>query len=90
MCLNNSKTKKKTVEFCNDDLLPLKKQISRYMQATTLILGHGSGMIHILWMKPNSTIIEIIPKHRFVQTNGYLQMDIYKWIFTNGYLQMDI
>jgi hypothetical protein len=55
-----------------DDQLTLRNQILHYSEANTLILGHGAGMLHLLWMPANSTVIEIIPKNRLVHEDGYL------------------
>ena len=66
---------KRTVAFRTDDLVPLTKQIDGYLHASTLILGHGSGMIHILWMKPHSTIIEIIPETPACESEW-----VYEWL----------
>jgi hypothetical protein len=30
-----------------------------YVGAHCMILGHGAGMIHALWLKPNATVIEV-------------------------------
>ena len=32
------------------DGLPLRKQAAQYAQARVLVLGHGAGMVHALWM----------------------------------------
>ena len=54
-----------------DDTLSLKQQIRAYTRASVLVLGHCSGMVHILWMQPNATVIEIIPKERVCYGDGY-------------------
>lgn len=59
------------VQYQTDDHLTLKEQIQAYQSASTLVLGHGSGMLHILWMPPHSNVLEIIPKHRQLENNGY-------------------
>ena len=80
-CIQNMKELSKVVakRFPNakvhyqvDDHLSLRNQILPYSEANTLILGHGAGMLHILWMPANSTVIEIIPKKRLVRDDGYL------------------
>lgn len=63
--------KSSVVNYQTDDHLTLKEQIQTYQSASTLVLGHGSGMLHILWMRPHSKVLEIIPKQCLVEKNGY-------------------
>ena len=51
----------------------LKKQINQYIQADTLVLGHGAGMVHVLWMMPHSLVVEIIPEKEHNEINGAVQ-----------------
>jgi hypothetical protein len=44
-----------------DDGLSLVPQMARYLDAFGLVLGHGAGMVHALWLKPNATVIEVGP-----------------------------
>ena len=64
------KTHRNTI-YHVDDGMTLKAQVKTYLNASMLVLGHGSGMVHLLWMKPNTTVIEIIPKHRLNEGDGY-------------------
>jgi len=36
-------------------------QIREVQQATTLVGQHGAGLVHMLWMPPNSHVVEIAP-----------------------------
>mmetsp|Transcript_22762 Transcript_22762/g.51333 ORF Transcript_22762/g.51333 Transcript_22762/m.51333 type:complete len:107 (-) Transcript_22762:278-598(-) len=29
------------------------------MDAFGLVLGHGAGMVHALWLRPNATVVEV-------------------------------
>jgi hypothetical protein len=56
-----------------DDGLSLKQQIRQYAFATALVLGHGAGMLHLLWMKPSSLVVELIPALKVEEDNGAAQ-----------------
>ena len=44
--------------------LDFENQISLSMGAKTMIGMHGAGLVHALWLKPGSTLIEIFPKNK--------------------------
>jgi len=52
------------------DDLSLVSQMQRYMDAFGLVLGHGAGMVHALWLRPNATVIEVGPTTDL--SNNYL------------------
>ena len=62
-----------SVHYYDTDAHTLKEQIQQYSCANRLILGHGAGMVHMLWMQPDSKVIEIVPRHKFEQKNGAVQ-----------------
>jgi hypothetical protein len=62
-----------TVRVICDDGMTLKQQIRHYVDANVLVLGHGAGMVQMLWMRPRSVIVEIIPKKKSVEKNGAVQ-----------------
>jgi hypothetical protein len=62
-----------TVRVVCDDGMTLKQQIRHYVDANVLVLGHGAGMVQMLWMRPRSVIVEIIPKKKSVERNGAVQ-----------------
>lgn len=57
---------------CSDHLT-LRQQIMQYMNAKVLVLGHGAGMVHMLWMQPKSLVVEIIPQTKAKDNNGAVQ-----------------
>ena len=59
--------------IASDDNLTLKQQICQYSSANALVMGHGAGMIHLLWMRPDSTIVEVIPAEKLGHYNGGVQ-----------------
>lgn len=61
------------VNYYQTDISSLRDQIQKYMCANDLILGHGAGMVHILWMQPKSRVIEIIPKSKYEIQDGAVQ-----------------
>jgi len=42
-------------------LLNPVEQIQALAQASTLVAQHGAGLVHMVWMQPNSTVVEILP-----------------------------
>lgn len=44
------------------EVMPLKKQIEIISKTDVFIAVHGSGLANILWMRPGSSVIEIMPK----------------------------
>ena len=52
----------------------LEDQIRHYLDKKILILGHGAGMYHRLWMTPNATVIEIMNELQYneVKSFGFL------------------
>jgi hypothetical protein len=44
--------------------LPMSKQVEAAHHATIMIGVHGSGLAHVAWMRPGTTLIEIFP-YRF-------------------------
>jgi hypothetical protein len=63
----------KKVQIVVDDGASLKTQIQQYANADTLVLGHGAGMLHLLWMKSGSRVVELIPLTKVVEENGAAQ-----------------
>lgn len=61
------------VRHLGTDSLTLKQQILQYVEANVLVLGHGAGMLHVLWMRPHSHIVEIIPHTQQNDINGAVQ-----------------
>ena len=57
---------------CSDHLT-LQQQIMQYVNAKVLVLGHGAGMVHMLWMQPKSLVVEIIPRTKAKYNNGAVQ-----------------
>jgi hypothetical protein len=55
------------------DTLTLQQQITQYVNANVLVLGHGAGMVHMLWMQPKSLVVEIIPRTKAKDNNGAVQ-----------------
>ena len=35
-----------------------------YQHTDVLVLGHGAGMLHTLWLKPGALVVEIIPRKK--------------------------
>jgi len=68
-----SPTGNRHIKIVSDDGKTLKQQIQTYLDANALVLGHGAGMLHTLWMKPHSRILEIISRDKCVQSNGAVQ-----------------
>ena len=62
-----------TVQCASNDAMTLQQQICQYSHAKIIVLGHGAGMVHVLWMQPRSCIIEIIPQAKSVEQNGAVQ-----------------
>jgi hypothetical protein len=54
--------KTKNAVITKDDGKTLFQQIEFYANKKTLVLGHGAGMVNILWMPAKSRIVEIISK----------------------------
>ena len=50
------------VEPVWDDGKTLREQIQQYLNADVLVLGHGAGMVHSLWLRERATVIEIVPR----------------------------
>jgi len=46
----------------SDETKPFLEQMKTYSPHSTMVLGHGAGMVHMLWMQPKSRVIEIIPR----------------------------
>jgi capsular polysaccharide biosynthesis protein len=34
-------------------------QMRPYLGASVLVLGHGAGMAHAMWLRDNATVIEV-------------------------------
>lgn len=62
-----------SVTYVHEDPKTLKEQIQHYLCANHLVLGHGAGMVHMLWMQPNSRVIEIMPQKKFDVHDGAVQ-----------------
>lgn len=60
-------------QYTVPDGTTLRAQIQKYAQANRLVLGHGAGMVHILWMRPHSQVVEIIPEKQLREDNGAVQ-----------------
>lgn len=71
--IRNDETLHLQVKYNDTDSNTLKEQIQQYVCAKTLILGHGAGMVHMLWMQPRSRVIEIIPQSKFDVHDGAVQ-----------------
>jgi hypothetical protein len=67
---SKSNRERRRVQEVADDGQTLLQQIRTYAQADVLVLGHGAGMVHMLWMKQNSTIVEIIPTAKVREGTG--------------------
>ena len=61
------------IRVVSDDGKTLKEQIQTYLDASILVLGHGAGMVHTMWMKPHSKVLEIIPEDKTKQKDGAVQ-----------------
>ena len=57
----------------SDDGLSLRQQIRQYARADRLVLGHGAGMIHLLWMRPHANVVEVINAEKLGHDNGGVQ-----------------
>ena len=55
--------------------MPMKEQIRVSSNAKILIGAHGSGISHLAWMKPNSTVIEIFP-YLYICRNWYKKASV--------------
>ena len=64
---------KVTVRAVTDDGLTLREQIRQYADAQVLVLGHGAGMVHALWMRAPVTIVEIINQQKVGVMDGAVQ-----------------
>ena len=62
-----------TVDVATDDGKTLREQIRQYAEADVLVLGHGAGMIHALWMRAPVTIVEIINRQKEANKDGAVQ-----------------
>ena len=62
-----------TVDVATDDGKTLREQIRQYAEANMLVLGHGAGMVHALWMRAPVTIVEIINRQKEVIKDGAVQ-----------------
>jgi len=62
-----------SVRTVSDDGRTLKEQIRTYLDASVLVLGHGAGMVHTLWMRPGSLVLEIIPEQKMACRDGAVQ-----------------
>ena len=62
-----------TVQLLKSDTYTLQQQIMQYVHANVLVLGHGAGMVHLLWMKPRTCVVEIIPRQKEADQNGAVQ-----------------
>ena len=62
-----------TVRTVADDGISLREQIRQYADAQVLVLGHGAGMVHALWMRAPVTLVEIIDRHKLADRNGAVQ-----------------
>lgn len=62
-----------TVDVATDDGKTLREQIRQYAEADVLVLGHGAGMIHALWMRAPVTIVEIINRQKEAIKDGAVQ-----------------
>lgn len=60
-----SDAKHTEVRMVTDDDKTLREQIRQYADANVLVLGHGAGMVHQLWMPPRTTVVEIIPREKY-------------------------
>ena len=47
-----------------DDGKSLREQIQQYHNADVLVLGHGAGMVHALWLRPGAVVVEIVPREK--------------------------
>jgi hypothetical protein len=61
------------VRAVTDDALTLREQIRQYADARILVLGHGAGMVHALWMHRPLTIVEIINQQKVNVRDGAVQ-----------------
>ena len=66
--LKNTLTPTPTVTLVHDDAKPLRTQIQSYLHADVLVLGHGAGMVHTMWLKPGALVVEIIPRKKHADT----------------------
>lgn len=64
---------KVTVRAVTDDGLTLREQIRQYADAQVLVLGHGAGMVHALWMRAPVTIVELINQQKVGVMDGAVQ-----------------
>ena len=61
------------VSLVCSDHLTLQQQIVQYVNANVLVLGHGAGMVHMLWMQPKSRVVEIMPQTKAKDNDGAVQ-----------------
>lgn len=61
------------VRAVTDDGLTLREQIRQYANAQVLVLGHGAGMVHALWMRAPVTIVELINQQKVGVMDGAVQ-----------------
>jgi ribosomal protein S28E/S33 len=62
-----------TVQLLQSDTHTLQQQIMQYVYANVLVLGHGAGMVHLLWMKPRTCVVEIMTRRKKAKQNGAVQ-----------------
>ena len=58
------------VQIVSDDGNTLKQQIRTYLDAHILVLGHGAGCLHTIWMQPNCRVLELISEMKSKVSDG--------------------
>ena len=61
------------VQLLGSETLTLQQQINQYVNANLLVLGHGAGMLHLLWMRPRTCVVEIMPRTKQKNNDGAVQ-----------------
>eukprot|EP01134_Creolimax_fragrantissima_P007725 CFRG7725T1 len=67
------------------------EQVSLFAKTDVIVMAHGAGIAHAVWMKPNSALIEIIPygwntrayRELYSASGGYYQDVLAIPVFTN-------
>ena len=65
---------KKQVEVVKSDSAePLFGQIAKYVNCEVLVMEHGASMFFVMFLRPGSTIVEIIPRKKSTNPNKAVQ-----------------
>jgi hypothetical protein len=74
---------KRVVAVSSDSTVPLFDQVVPYLNSDVLVLEHGAAMFFALFLRPRSTIVEIIPRNKMANVHQKAVQAL-KWVAKLG------